>query len=330
MNISKNPNGVTTLISPNFYISPQDQLDAIISQYSDLTNDDADEYSYRCMWDGTGSGDADRMAMNCLRLSESECMAAQHGMKDARCIWRARSHYGMKMELDSLEADVAEESIIAGDTMVDLDAYDRVHEVEEESVPKTIGCLWDQTGCANGCDETAMVSRCALYNHDQETCEGEEGRNQRCVWGHGDRSQQELLDAYDREREVKDESISNNIGCLWDQTGCANGCDETAMVSRCALYNHDQETCEGEEGRNMRCVWGHGDRSQQKLAQFISGGAVGKEIIQMHALDVALGVVFMVSVGMLCLRLYRCWMKRGYIKLAEDPQDVEPLMMQQV
>ena len=77
----------------------------------DLLVDDAlpDPSEYGCIWDGTGGGDEDRMAMNCDRLTEAECRAAEDGNKDSRCRWRARVHLGWNMEEEQQEVKVVEE-----------------------------------------------------------------------------------------------------------------------------------------------------------------------------------------------------------------------------
>ena len=214
--------------------------------------------SWRCMWDGSGSGDPDRMAMGCIRLSESECLAASHGMKDARCIWRARSHYGMRLEEEEMNEIVVKE--VESAERVDPEAHD------------------DQRG---------------------ESWTGE--------------SESESV-------------VSPKLGCIWDGSGCSGGCDVEAMTTRCGRLSHDMASCEGEEGKQQRCVWSHGQQSEQELvAQLIATGAVDVNVV-----DVVLGVLFVLSVAVVSWRLYRCWMKRGYIKLAEDPQDIEPLMMHRV
>jgi len=45
------------------------------------------------------------------------------------------------------------------------------------------------------------------------------------------------------------------IGCMWDGTGCGQGCIPANMVSRCAELSHDLEACEGEQGQELRCKW---------------------------------------------------------------------------
>merc|ERR1719249_193264 len=45
------------------------------------------------------------------------------------------------------------------------------------------------------------------------------------------------------------------IGCMWDGTGCDQGCIPANMVSRCAELSHDLEACEGEQGQELRCKW---------------------------------------------------------------------------
>merc|ERR1719249_229774 len=45
------------------------------------------------------------------------------------------------------------------------------------------------------------------------------------------------------------------IGCMWDGTGCDQGCIPANMVSRCAELSHDLEACDGEQGQELRCKW---------------------------------------------------------------------------
>merc|ERR1719334_2432889 len=45
------------------------------------------------------------------------------------------------------------------------------------------------------------------------------------------------------------------IGCMWDGTGCGQGCIPANMVSRCAELSHDLEACDGEQGQELRCKW---------------------------------------------------------------------------
>merc|ERR1719153_155696 len=71
--------------------------------------------------------------MNCLRLSESECLAASHGLKDARCIWRARSHYGMRLEEEEMNGIVVKEEVESAEG-VDLESAERVDMNPKERV----------------------------------------------------------------------------------------------------------------------------------------------------------------------------------------------------
>merc|ERR1719249_470857 len=47
----------------------------------------------------------------------------------------------------------------------------------------------------------------------------------------------------------------STIGCMWDGTGCDQGCIPANMVSRCADLSHDAEACDGEQGQELRCKW---------------------------------------------------------------------------
>ena len=50
-----------------------------------------------------------------------------------------------------------------------------------EDTPK-LGCVWDGTGCAEGCDAEAMEARCQRLSHDQEECETGAGQTERyCI-----------------------------------------------------------------------------------------------------------------------------------------------------
>merc|ERR1712013_558190 len=75
------------------------------------------------------------------------------------------------------------------------------------------GCVWDQTGCTQGCDASLMETRCGRLNHDIDACLGDEGKLSRCVWSHGEA---ELVE------DDGDDPFSS-LGCIWDQSGCAQG-----------------------------------------------------------------------------------------------------------
>ena len=51
-------------------------------------------------------------------------------------------------------------------------------DLKAEDTPK-LGCVWDGTGCAQGCDAEAMEARCQRLSHDQEECETGEGETER-------------------------------------------------------------------------------------------------------------------------------------------------------
>ena len=53
-----------------------------------------------CLWDGTGSGDPYKMAVECAQYSEDECHPdpEENGMKERRCIWRERVHGNAPLE----------------------------------------------------------------------------------------------------------------------------------------------------------------------------------------------------------------------------------------
>merc|ERR1719203_405268 len=113
---------------------------------------DADSVGeFGCVWDNTGSGDADRMNLNCDRLSEEECVAADNGNKDGRCVWKARSHekgaHKDSITVADKEQAAAKKVAMAGAEYVQLDE-------DEGAEVAPLGCLWDATGCAHDmCDQ---------------------------------------------------------------------------------------------------------------------------------------------------------------------------------
>jgi len=119
------------------------------------------------------------------------------------------------------------------------------------------GCIWDQTGCAQGCDSELMQSRCQLLSHDQDACSGDEGKLNRCVWSRG---------ASELEEDDADADQLDALSCIWDMTGCNKGCNVDAMIGRCKLYEHDKAACQGDDGQQARCQWGkYVDRNREKL-----------------------------------------------------------------
>ncbi len=56
--------------------------------------------SIGCVWDGAGSGDPYKMAVECAQFSEEECHPDPEatGMKERRCIWRERVHGNAPLE----------------------------------------------------------------------------------------------------------------------------------------------------------------------------------------------------------------------------------------
>jgi len=89
-----------------------------------------DPSEYGCIWDGTGAGDPDRMAMSCDRLTEEECRAAEGGLKDSRCRWRARVHLGWNMENEQEQR--AEEQAVKVVDAVSRWVDENPHQIEEE------------------------------------------------------------------------------------------------------------------------------------------------------------------------------------------------------
>jgi len=76
------------------------------------------------------------------------------------------------------------------------------------------------------------------------------------VWSHGEA---ELVE------DDGDDPFSS-LGCIWDQSGCAQGCNVEAMMGRCSQYDHDMSSCLGDDGQSARCQWGkYNERMLEKL-----------------------------------------------------------------
>jgi len=174
-----------------------------------------------------------------------------------------------------------------------------------------IGCVWDGTGCHGDCDTKTMEDRCNKYSHDKDLCEGDVGQYNRCIWSHGgntavqaDEVQMEVMMSHDS-REMKQEEIPQRLGCIWDQTGCSNGCDMEAMDARCDRMSHDQEMCEGEVGAFNRCTWSHGASGAQMNVD-IRFADIGED----WRLDVLLIVAGVITTLFIIHQLYR-WIARN-------------------
>jgi len=310
-----------------------------------------------CLWDGSGCAhdmcDMASMVSRCEDLSHSKasCLGAMGA--DRRCFW---SHGSAN---DAKKAAIAL-GIMGFNVELEADAGNRHNapaEIEDEDIEEDtvaqLGCLWDQTGCVDGqCDEERMIARCAELSHSQTACLGSMGQDARCFWSHGAANDQEfehfkvenaaevkvVADARGRrsasqeeaEVEVAEDTLPQ-LGCLWDQTGCVGGqCNVESMQSRCAELSHAKSACLGAMGQERRCVWSHGADDAQ-MEGVLNGGFEGAmQNMKVSTMDILLGAAFIVTAAFALQRLYRWWADRGYIKLAEQPQDVEPLLMTQV
>jgi hypothetical protein len=222
------------------------------------------------------------------------------------------------------------------------------------------GCVWDKSGCINElCDEEAMENRCTRLNHDKDQCEGELGQLNRCQWYHGPNyntvSKHKSVLA---EEEVELEAMSSNdghhshsnshsvshsnahsashsmshdsgdsieiqprLGCIWDQTGCSNGCDMEAMDKRCDRMSHDQEMCEGEIGQFNRCQWSHGGNvhSMSNLNVDVNFSDFGED----STLDILLIIAGVVTAVFIIQQFYRWWKNREYKKVRDTQHHEE-------
>merc|ERR1719204_2849362 len=141
------------------------------------------------------------------------------------------------------------------------------------------GCIWDQTGCAQGCDSELMQSRCQLLSHDQDACSGDEGKLNRCVWSRG---------ASELEEDDANAEQLDALSCIWDMTGCNKGCNVDAMIGRCKLYEHDMAACQGDDGQQARCQWGkYVDRNREKLDELrMANQAMDEEAEQEQLVEI--------------------------------------------
>merc|ERR1711971_636115 len=131
------------------------------------------------------------------------------------------------------------------------------------------------------------------------------------------------------EMEAEDEEASDSLGlygCVWDETGAGN---EDRMELNCDRLSEDECIATDNGNKDGRCVWKA--KNHQKGAHKDTITNAGKEQnMKVSTMDILLGAAFIVTAAFALQRLYRWWADRGYIKLAEQPQDVEPLLMTQV
>jgi len=178
-----------------------------------------------------------------------------------------------------------------------------------------------------------MEQRCSKLNHDMDTCNSDIGEYNRCVWSHGvnynakSKSHKRAVIAeevgmeavskgssYNKHhdvdsKEMKKEEITARLGCIWDQTGCAAGCDMEAMDARCDRMSHDQELCEGEIGQFNRCTWSHGSNAHMNVD--IRFADIGED----STLDILLIVAGVVTTLFIIHQFYRWFRNRDYHKL---------------
>ena len=129
----------------------------------------------------------------------------------------------------------------------------------------------------------------------------------------------------------------NNSGCIWDQTGCSNGCDMEAMDARCDRMSHDQvppilmstfylctgrppmnfaqEMCEGSIGALNRCTWSHGASGAQMNVD-IRFGDIGED----STLDIMLIVAGIMTSLFIIHQLYRWFTRNGEYHKLQDTQ----------
>lgn len=172
-----------------------------------------------------------------------------------------------------------------------------------------------------------MEERCSRLNHDMESCQGVLGQYNRCEWSHGvnynsaSKSYPDLEamskssshdDNQHHESFDEEEEVSVKLGCIWDETGCASGCDVNAMETRCGRMSHDQEMCEGEIGAFNRCLWSHGDNPHMSnLNVDVHFSDFGED----STLDILLIIAGVVTAVFVTQQVYRWWRNREYKKV---------------
>jgi len=193
--------------------------------------------------------------------------------------------------------------------------------------------------------------------HSKTSCIGQMGQDARCYWSHGAADEEEFEHfkvenkaevnvvadfknenrhsasspkEMDAEEELAEDTVPQ-MGCLWDQTGCVNDqCDKEQMQARCAQFMHSKTSCIGQMGQDARCYWSHG-ADDQAMESVVNGSFVDAlKDMKVSTMDILLGAAFVITAAFALQQLYKWYSDRGYIKLAEQPQDVEPLLMTQV
>jgi len=376
-----------------------------------------------CVWDGTGCAegcDAEAMEARCQRLSHDQEECETGAGQTERCTWShgSNKHFGaiLKGEDESMEllsdskmmrgggsssnkmkgsrsssssssgrsgsSKSKSKSMDHGSSSKDKDGHGAANELDSEgkgydasksgksssggksskkgsgsssrgskssgykksgsgsssSDKPKLGCVWDGTGCHDDdCDTMAMEDRCQKLSHDQGECEGDVGSYNRCVWSHGSQSKSRLnvLKAHksnmkmmsrssgqnNKQQNAKEkqmeEEIAPRLGCIWDLTGCAAGCDEQVMDQRCDRMSHDQEMCEGEIGVFNRCVWSHGSDSHMNVDIHFSD--IGED----STVDILLIVAGVVTAMFIIQQFYKWWRNREYKKVQETQHHEE-------
>lgn len=118
-----------------------------------------------------------------------------------------------------------------------------------------------------------------------------------------------------------DSAVIERLGCVWDQTGCANGCDQEAMDKRCDRMSHDQAMCEGEIGQFNRCRWSHGanPHSAANLNADVHFADFGED----STLDILLIIAGVVTAVFIIQQLYRWWRNREYKEVRQTQHHEE-------
>jgi len=314
-----------------------------------------------CLWDQTGCAhdecDKEQMVARCAGFMHSKTSCIGEMGQDARCYW---SHGAEDEEFEHFKVEnKAEVKVVAEFANSNKHSANSPQEEEElsddaESIPQ-LGCLWDGSGCAHDeCDRVQMQARCDNFMHSKTSCIGEMGQDARCFWSHGadeefehfkvenkaevkvvaefaNSNKHSASSPQEKEEELEEDTLPQ-MGCLWDQTGCAHDeCDRVQMQARCDNFMHSKTSCIGEMGQDARCYWSHGADDQVMEESVVNGGFEGTlKDMKVSTMDILLGCAFVITAAFALQRLYKWYADRGYIKLAEQPQDVEPLLMTQV
>jgi len=97
----------------------------------------------------------------------------------------------------------------------------------------------------------------------------------------------------------------SHIGCVWDGSGCANGCDPGNMESRCGTLSHDQSACEGADGSDYHCKWSRAGAHDHDQEQGLFDKVGMFKVDDLSSKDVVVVVVLAVSVLAALYQLYR-------------------------